>query len=47
MAQLDFIYMFLNRKDAGIRLAERLGDYKDQRDALVLALPKGERNYWI
>jgi putative phosphoribosyl transferase len=33
--------MFLNRKDAGIRLAERLGDYKDRRDALVLALPRG------
>jgi len=33
--------MFLNRKDAGIRLTERLGDYKDRRDALVLALPRG------
>jgi putative phosphoribosyl transferase len=33
--------MFLNRKDAGIRLAERLGDYKDRGDALVLALPRG------
>lgn len=33
--------MFLDRKYAGIKLAERLGAYKDRKDALVLALPRG------
>jgi putative phosphoribosyl transferase len=33
--------MFRNRVEAGIRLAEKLGKYKDRGDALVLALPRG------
>ncbi len=33
--------MFKDRKDAGIQLAERLKKYKDQKDVLVLALPRG------
>lgn len=33
--------MFIDRKDAGIRLAERLGAYKDKKDVIVLALPRG------
>lgn len=33
--------MFRDRKDAGIKLAEKLKDFAGQRDALVLALPRG------
>src|SRR5574341_1776011 len=33
--------MFNDRKDAGIKLAERLTEYKDRDGALVLALPRG------
>jgi len=33
--------MFHDRSDAGRRLAERLHQYKDRRDAVVLALPRG------
>jgi putative phosphoribosyl transferase len=33
--------MFRNRNDAGIRLAERLNQYRDRKDVLVLALPRG------
>lgn len=33
--------MFLDRRDAGIHLVKRLGDYKDRKDVLVLALPRG------
>src|SRR5512140_943990 len=33
--------MFLNRKDAGSRLAPRLERYKHRSDVLVLALPRG------
>src|SRR5574341_1113054 len=33
--------MFLNRSDAGIRLAARLQHYKDRSDVIVLALPRG------
>jgi putative phosphoribosyl transferase len=33
--------MFRDRKDAGIRLAERLRQYADQEGVLVLALPRG------
>lgn len=32
--------MFKDRKDAGIRLARALEDYRDQ-DMLVLAIPRG------
>lgn len=32
---------FLNREDAGRQLAEKLTSYKEKRDALVLALPRG------
>ncbi len=32
---------FLNRSDAGRRLAARLGDYAGRGDVLVLALPRG------
>jgi predicted phosphoribosyltransferase len=33
--------MFRDRKDAGIRLTERLRQYADQEGVLVLALPRG------
>lgn len=33
--------MFRNRREAGSRLAEKLGQFKDRLDALVLALPRG------
>ncbi len=33
--------MFENRSDAGIRLSTRLLQYKDRRDVIVLALPRG------
>ena len=33
--------IFKNRKDAGIRLASKLLHYKDRKDVLVLALPRG------
>ena len=33
--------MFRDRSDAGVQLAERLKDYKDREDVLVLALPRG------
>ncbi len=33
--------MFIDRKDAGIQLAERLKSYSEERGALVLALPRG------
>jgi len=33
--------MFRDRREAGEKLAERLGDYKGRRDALVIALPRG------
>lgn len=33
--------MFHDRKDAGVQLAERLKHYKDAKEAVVLALPRG------
>ena len=33
--------MFQNRMDAGMRLAWHLGRYKDHKDALVMAIPRG------
>lgn len=33
--------MFRDRRDAGVQLARRLAGYKDRRDVVVLALPKG------
>ena len=33
--------MFTNREEAGERLAERLGDYRGDSSALILALPRG------
>lgn len=33
--------MFRDRSDGGVQLAERLKDYKDREDVLVLALPRG------
>lgn len=33
--------MFINRIDAGFRLAERLHEYKDREGTLILALPRG------
>jgi putative phosphoribosyl transferase len=33
--------MFKNRKDAGLQLAEKLKSYKNRKDVLVLALPRG------
>lgn len=33
--------MFMDRKDAGIRLAARLKKHKGEKDLLVLALPRG------
>jgi len=33
--------MFTDRRDAGIRLARKLKEYKDRSDVLILALPRG------
>jgi len=33
--------MFGDRRDAGIRLARELGEFKDRKDAIILALPRG------
>jgi len=33
--------MFNDRSDAGVQLASKLKDYKNQKDILVLALPRG------
>jgi putative phosphoribosyl transferase len=33
--------MFKNRKEAGVKLAEELKDFAEERDLLVLALPRG------
>ncbi|MEG6548810.1 phosphoribosyltransferase family protein, partial [Desulfocurvibacter africanus] len=33
--------VFDDRTDAGRKLAERLGQYRNRRDVLVLALPRG------
>ena len=33
--------MFKNRRDAGQQLAQALGDYQNQADVLVLAIPRG------
>jgi putative phosphoribosyl transferase len=33
--------MFINRTDAGVRLAEKLNNYMDREGVLVLALPRG------
>ncbi len=33
--------MFINRTDAGVRLAEKLSKYMDREGVLVLALPRG------
>jgi putative phosphoribosyl transferase len=33
--------VFINRTDAGVRLAEKLKEYKDREGVLVLALPRG------
>ncbi|TAN36807.1 MAG: phosphoribosyltransferase, partial [Candidatus Methanoperedens sp.] len=33
--------MFRDRIDAGIKLAERLKNYKDSKEVLILALPRG------
>lgn len=33
--------MFLDRRDAGTKLAQKLKAYKDNREVLVLALPRG------
>lgn len=33
--------MFLDRKDAGAQLAEKLDAYKDGKDCIILALPRG------
>jgi predicted phosphoribosyltransferase len=33
--------MFRDRADAGMRLAWELGRYKDRKDALILAIPRG------
>lgn len=35
------IIIFKDRRDAGIHLALRLKDYKDRKDVIVLALPRG------
>jgi predicted phosphoribosyltransferase len=32
---------FANRRDAGLALAQRLGEYNDRDDVVVLALPRG------
>src|SRR5438132_1154680 len=33
--------LFQDRRDAGRQLAEKLADYRDRPDVLVLALPRG------
>ncbi len=33
--------MFLNRQDAGKKLAARLEGYKDKKDVIIIALPRG------
>jgi predicted phosphoribosyltransferase len=33
--------VFKDRKEAGIQLAEKLTDFRGQRNVLVLALPRG------
>ncbi len=33
--------IFKDREDAGLKLAMRLKEYKDQKNVLVLALPRG------
>ncbi len=33
--------MFKNRHDAGKRLADKLKKYKEKKDVVVLALPRG------
>ena len=33
--------MFTNRIDAGRRLASELADFVDNKDAIVLAIPRG------
>lgn len=33
--------MFKNRKEAGILLAEKLASYKNKKDTLILAIPRG------
>ena len=33
--------MFRNRTEAGVKLAEKLGQYRDRGDVIVLALPRG------
>ncbi|HSW73092.1 MAG TPA: phosphoribosyltransferase family protein [Chlamydiales bacterium] len=33
--------MFLNRKDAGVKLAEKLGKYKSAKEGIVIGLPRG------
>ena len=38
---LDHNQQFTDRRDAGIALAERLQEYKDRDDVIVLALPRG------
>lgn len=35
------MHIFTNRKDAGIKLADKLIDYKDNKNTIVLALPRG------
>lgn len=32
---------FKNREDAGEKLAEKLGEYKDREDVIIIALPRG------
>ncbi|MGD0234933.1 MAG: phosphoribosyltransferase, partial [Syntrophorhabdales bacterium] len=33
--------MFNDRRDAGIRLARELEEFKDRKDVIILALPRG------
>ncbi len=33
--------LFLNREEAGLRLAQKLGGYADREDVVLLALPRG------
>jgi len=35
------VHLFIDRKDAGSRLAKKLEKYKDRDDVIVLALPRG------
>ncbi len=39
--KMERAYPFRDRHDAGRRLAQRLNPYKEAKDALVLALPRG------